>query len=99
MRKYCKAYKLEALRQFSGWTEKTPEDGSTLTDEDICFVWDDFTVQAKSPFSEQGIIFDNVTPEWKAFCKDTLNFEIPEDLRYAYEEEEAGDSQSSVQTS
>jgi hypothetical protein len=34
------------------------------------------------------VIFDDVTPQWQEFCKTTLNFEIPEDLRYAYEQGE-----------
>jgi hypothetical protein len=28
-------------------------------------------------FKNQNIIFDQVTDEWKAFCHDTLKFEIP----------------------
>jgi hypothetical protein len=33
-----------------------------------------------------------VTPEWQDFCKTTLGFEIPEDLRYAYEKAEEKES-------
>jgi hypothetical protein len=87
MRKYCKAYKLSDLRQFSGWVEKPEESEPQLTDEDICYVWDDFTV-VKSPVQNKGNLFDTVTPEWQDFCKMTLKFEIPEDLRYAYKQTE-----------
>lgn len=87
MRKYCKAYQLRELRQFAGWTEKPQADGAVLNDDDICFIWDDFTVQAKSPFPEQGTLFDDVTPEWRAFCTEQLHFAIPDDLQYAYEQD------------
>ena len=85
MRKYCKAYKLRELRQFAGWIEQPQADGTVLQDDDICFIWDDLTVQATSPFPEQGTLFDDVTPAWRAFCTNQLNFAIPDDLQYAYE--------------
>jgi len=87
MRKYCNAYKLGDLRQFSGWTEKREENEPELTDDSICYLWDDFTV-VKSPVQDKGVLFDAVTPEWREFCDTTLKFEIPEDLRYAYQQAE-----------
>ena len=87
MRKYCKAYKLGDIRQFSDWAQKPEENGTELSDDDICYLWDDFTV-VKSPVQDKGVLFDTVTPEWQDFCKTTLKFEIPEDLRYAYEQTE-----------
>jgi len=84
MRKYCKAYYLKDLRAYQRWTEKTQENEPGLTDEDVVYLWDDFIV-VRSPVLPGGEIFDEVTPEWQAFCKTTLHFEIPEDLRYAYE--------------
>ena len=91
MRKYCKAYQLKDLRRFSGWTERMEGEDQQLSDEDIVYLWDDFTV-VKSPVQDKGVLFDAVTPEWQEFCKTTLNFEIPEDLRYAYEQQ--GDQES-----
>lgn len=85
MRHYCKAYKLEDLRQFSGWSEKREENEEELSDDSICYLWDDFIV-VRSPVQDKGVIFDAVTPEWKEFCTTTLRFEIPEDLRYAYQQ-------------
>jgi hypothetical protein len=39
-----------------------------------------------------------VTPQWQNFCQTALQFEIPEDLRYAYEEveEKSADEHSKV---
>lgn len=87
MRKYCKAYLLKDLRQFSDWKETRSDNAAEFTDDTICYIWDDFTV-ASSPIQEKSVIFDTVTPQWQDFCQTTLKFEIPADLRYAYEASE-----------
>jgi hypothetical protein len=87
IRKYCKAYYLKDLRQFGDWTEKREESESELSDESVVYLWDDFVV-VRSPVLPGGVIFDQVTPQWQEFCQTTLGFEIPEDLRYAYEKVE-----------
>ncbi len=94
IRKYCKAYHLQDLRQFSGWAEKHEENEPELSDEDIVYLWYDFTVVKSPIIPNKGLLFDEVTPEWQDFCKTTLKFEIPEDLRYAYEETEEQNSSS-----
>ena len=91
IRKYCKAYYLKDLRQFSDWAEKREESDEALTDEDVVYLWDDFVV-VRSPVLPGGVIFDQVTPQWQEFCQTTLGFEIPEDLRYAYENLEEKES-------
>lgn len=91
IRKYCKAYYLKDLRQFSDWTEKREESESELSDEDVVYLWDDFVV-VRSPVLPGGVLFDQVTPKWRDFCQTTLGFEIPEDLRYAYEHLEEAES-------
>jgi hypothetical protein len=88
IKKYCKAYYLKDLRQFSDWSESNEDGAPALSDEDVVYVWDDFTV-VKSPVLPGGVIFSRVTPEWQNFCETTLQFSIPEDLRYAYEGTEA----------
>lgn len=86
-RKYCKAYHLRDLRQFRDWTEKREEQEPDPDDDAIVYLWDDFTVVRSPVIPERGVIFDQVTPEWQEFCRTSLGFEIPEDLRYAYEEQ------------
>lgn len=88
MRKYCKAYHLKDLRQFSNWQEKREENESELVDDDVVYLWDDFTVVRSPVIPNRGLIFDAVTPEWQQFCHEKLKFEIPEDLRYAYKQPE-----------
>jgi hypothetical protein len=88
MRKYSKAHYLKDLRKFDGWKEKErPDDEEPLDDDSIVYLQDNFTV-VRDVFDEEDYIFDDVTEGWKTFCREELGFEIPEDLRYAYEEED-----------
>jgi hypothetical protein len=84
MHKYCKAYYLKDLRQFRSWTEKREGSEEELSDNDVVYLWDDFTVVRSPVIPDKGLIFDEITPQWQAFCQETLKFEIPEDLHYAY---------------
>ena len=89
MGRYCKAYLLGAMRKFEGWTDKResasseqpppekdakahPED----TDSNIVYLQEDFVV-TEGIFMDEGVIFDQVTPEWIEFCKNDLKFEVP----------------------
>jgi hypothetical protein len=98
LRKYCKAYYLKDLRQFSDWAEKKEADEAELTDDDVVYLWDDFTVVRSPVIPDKGLIFDTVTPRWQDFCTSTLQFEIPEDLRYAYEQSEQETQEISAQS-
>ncbi len=89
MGKYCKAYPLKKLRQFSQWTERLEnvrkdkqevngqevEVARELTDDDFLYLQENYVV-TDGIFLEQNIIFDNVTAEWKEFCHQTLGGEI-----------------------
>jgi|SRR5579885_924075 hypothetical protein len=83
MKKYCKAYYLRELRRFPNWNENNQQNEPELSDNDVVYVWDDFTVVKSPVTSEQNVLFNAVTPEWKNFCLTTLKFAIPEDLRQA----------------
>jgi len=95
MRKYCKAYHVRDMRQFSGWAEKREENEPELTDDDIVYLWDDFTVVRSPVIPDKGTVYDAGTQAWKDFCRTDLRFEIPEDLRYAYEQTEESQTSSS----
>jgi len=86
MRKYCRAYRLGDLRQFPAWTEKHSEHDAERTDETIVYLWDDLSV-VESPILHNENLFDTITPEWQDFCQHTLQFAIPEDLQYAYQDQ------------
>src|SRR6266850_2343137 len=90
MGRYCKAYSVSKFREFSGWTEnvqnlrKETNEGNgnessikgQLTDTDYLYVQDNYTV-TQGIFFDENVIYDSISSEWVAFCKDTLKFEIP----------------------
>lgn len=90
MGKYCKAYMINRLREFNGWTENAQnarkekcqtndvetEGPRILTEDDYLYLQEDYTV-TDGIFLGKNVIFDNVTPEWEEYCKNTLKFEIP----------------------
>lgn len=75
---YQKAYPLKTLRRFAGWREK-PASGSAppLADDSIVFVQQDLTVTSDC-FDPEQVIFDEVSPKWEAFCRDELEFKVPD---------------------
>jgi hypothetical protein len=90
MGRYCKAYPIDRLREFSGWSEnlnntrleKKQVDGQEvearreLTDDDYLYLQENLTV-TDGVFLDENIIYDNVTPEWEDFCRNVLQFEVP----------------------
>jgi len=92
MGRYCKAYPLQRLRKFKGWTEKiqsvqrkNPAAGQSaeatepLTDDSIVYLQENHVVTA-GIFQDEDIIFDDVTDDWREYCKSVLNFELPDYL-------------------
>jgi hypothetical protein len=92
-RKYCKAYHLGELRRYPAWAENKleAEGGSKeaageqngepqgLADDDVVFLHQDYTV-TKSIWPGEGVVFDNVTDQWKAFCDTELRLAVPDSL-------------------
>jgi len=78
-RPYCKAFSLHKLRQFDGWFEQANHEHGGLADNQIVYLHQDFSVTQSISHGE-NIIFNKMTPEWKAFCENQLAFAIPEDL-------------------
>jgi len=88
--KYCKAYSLAKLREFSGWSENVQnvrtekrevnalevETKRELTASDYLYLQENFTV-TDDIFIDENVIFADVTPDWIDFCKNTLKFEVP----------------------
>jgi len=88
---YCKAYQLSQLRQFAGWSENPQvpeakqaspriEENKILSDDDLVYVQENYVV-TEDLFIDEGIIFNNVTPEWQDFCRGVLMFDpVPDNL-------------------
>lgn len=87
MRTYCKAYPLADLRRYDGWTAGAQPAEGASADDDFAYLCDDFTVLT-DPIREEGVLFADVTPEWREFCTETLGFRIPDDLAFAQAEAE-----------
>lgn len=96
MSPYCKAYPSSRFREFPGWSEAhAPDKGNNPTmdgesDTSYYFLHASYVV-TKSIFVDEDVVFDAVTPEWKAFC-DSMGFEIPVD---EFAPEETSDHQPS----
>ncbi|MFN6514079.1 MAG: hypothetical protein RMY29_006205 [Nostoc sp. CreGUA01] len=90
MGKYCKAYSVKKLREFSQWTECTENTrkenkvvegkevviNRKLTDDDFLYLQENYVV-TDGIYKDENIIFDRVTPQWQEFCHKILGFEIP----------------------
>lgn len=91
MGKYCKAYLLKDFRAYDQWSEngqntrkeEAHEAGHgeaarrELTDDSILYLQENYIV-TDGVYKDENIIFEQVTPEWIAFCRHTLRFEIPD---------------------
>lgn len=92
MGRYCKAYPVGQLRTFAGWRERLDalaplerEDGTlqprtSLADEDYLFLQETLVVTDGIALDEH-VVFDEVTPEWQAFCARELAFAVPDVAR------------------
>lgn len=104
MGRYCKAYLASDLKKYPGWdpnldnlrqpeAEKPgeePEERTELQNDDIVYVQENLVV-TDGIFKDENVLFEDDSEEWKTFCEETLEFEIPEDVKAiaAQEEEEA----------
>lgn len=91
MGKYGKAYSLKKFREFPEWSEavenarterqigadgKESDGVRVLTDDDYLYLQENYVV-TDGIFKDENIIFALVTPQWLAYCQETLEFEIP----------------------
>ncbi len=110
MGRYCKAYLASDLKTYPGWdpnlenlrqpeAEKPgeePEERKELQDDDIVYLQEDLVV-TDGIFKDENVLFEDASEAWKTFCEETLEFEIPEDVKAiaAQEEEEAAEQEGS----
>jgi len=71
MGKYCKAYPIARFREYKGWSEKAAD-----VNRDHLYLHENYVV-TEGIFMDEDVVFDDVTPEWIEFCKNTLKFEVP----------------------
>ncbi|MDJ0835250.1 MAG: hypothetical protein QNK37_01975 [Acidobacteriota bacterium] len=80
MPKYCKAYKLEDLRKFSGWSAAATTAEKEMEDNDLAYVMESLKVTKNclDLDNEEDFLLNDVSNEWEAFCKEDLKFEVPD---------------------
>jgi len=92
-RQYCKAYRLGDLRKFVAWREPAialPENHENseneteeqLSEERIVFVHYDLSVTV-SMWHNENVIFNDTSPAWQEFCRETLRFKVPDEMELA----------------
>ena len=90
MGKYCKAYPITKFREYRNWTEKLEnarkekkiidgkeeEVGRKLSNKSHLYLQENYFV-TDGIYLDENIIFDGVTPGWKKYCNNELDFKIP----------------------
>lgn len=85
MGSYCKAYPADRFAEYPGWRERrdwppdlaaAPDASGEGSDTRYLFLQENFVV-TDGIFQDERIVFDDVTEDWKRFCQDTLQFEVP----------------------
>lgn len=85
MGSYCKAYPAERFAEFQGWRERHdgPQeppaesgDQADSPDDRYLFLQENFVV-TEDVFIDERVVFDDVTDEWKDFCRTALQFDVP----------------------
>ncbi len=99
MGRYCKAYPISRFREFSGWTEKAENARAEMQDVDgrevevtrqlnessFLYLQENLVV-TDGIFKDENIIFDKITPQWEAFCREQLQFCVPPEALVSGEE-------------
>lgn len=102
MGRYCKAYLASDFKKFKGWNPnlenlrqpeaekpgEEPEKRTALEDDDILYLQEELIV-TDGIFKDENVLFQDDGDAWKKFCTDTLEFEVPEDVKAIGAEEEA----------
>jgi len=93
MGRYCKAYEAHQLKQYPGWDpdlsqlrppegDGAGEEGESRTgieDDDILYLHEDLVV-TDDVYRDEYVLFQDPSEEWRRFCRETLEFEVPEDV-------------------
>lgn len=82
---YQQAYRLGEIRRFTGWKESiglpaedtADEPRGLLEDHTVVFLQEDLRVTGTC-FADSEVLFDEVTDAWRLFCRETLQFVVPD---------------------
>jgi hypothetical protein len=73
MPSYVKAYAVRDLKLYPLWKPAS----EALDDDTIVFINEAFVVM-KGPAKADEVIFSDVTPAWVEFCREVLQFAVPD---------------------
>lgn len=71
---YCRAYSVTDMRAFPGWQESPG-----LDDDSAVYLHHDLSV-IRGIWSGEDVVFDRTSAERDSFCRERLNFAVPDDL-------------------
>jgi hypothetical protein len=71
---------LKDLMQYPQWAEQTTAAAADLEADSLAYICDDFrvTTDCLDWDNAEAFLLTEVTPEWQTFCKEELNFEVPD---------------------
>jgi uncharacterized protein len=87
-RPYCKAYRLEDLRQYPLWTEMVgaslgkdspAADSGSAPEDNLVFIHEDYSV-TRSIWRDRNVLLAGDPAGWRDFCELKLGFRVPDDL-------------------
>ncbi len=86
MGKYCKAYMLSQLCEFSGWADQSIKtinnDLESESEDSVVYIQENYVV-TEDIYLDEKIVFDAITPDWKVFCEKELGFIVPTEIHKA----------------
>ncbi|MGW7256492.1 hypothetical protein [Streptomyces sp. NPDC054834] len=65
------------VRGFADWAESAAQEQRDLPDDTVVYLREDLAVVRHPVQADQGVLWEAVTPQWRAFCSDELRFEPP----------------------
>jgi hypothetical protein len=70
--RYCKAFLMKDFKNFSEWRLA---DLAGLEDNSLLYLHENYKV-TKGIYQDEGIVFNEDTPQWREFCSQQLNFTL-----------------------
>ena len=79
MGRYCKAFAAKRFMEFAAWRPSNTTYETTRETPEYLFLHEDLRVTA-GIFTDEQIIFNEITPEWESFCHNVLCFTVPTEV-------------------
>jgi len=79
MGRYCKAFTTESFRQFPAWRVLDISSETAPEMPEYFFLHEGLHVTS-GIFTDEQIVFNEITPEWESFCHDVLGFAVPSEV-------------------